>query len=164
LAALTRRKPRARRLPTPGRPASSISTPAAPTDPSTPAAASSTTSAPPGRRVDLRRPLEPLLPGRRDRRPRVHRLDRTNVNDLKIAFGCAEPPSAYHQETRRRTWGHIYTKLGCPYQRPPNDLSERGVDCEEIDVATGDGLRAHRRHIVPVPTEHGDVRVGFGGG
>lgn len=65
----------------------------------------------------------------------------------------------------------IYTKVGCPYCAAAKaDLSERGVDYEEIDVHATAGAMdklaelTGGQMVVPVLIEDGDIRVGFGGG
>ena len=66
----------------------------------------------------------------------------------------------------------VYTKPGCPYcVAAKEDLQSRGVDYEEIDVYATPGARERvseltgGRQVVPVLVDdHGEVRVGFGGG
>jgi glutaredoxin len=66
----------------------------------------------------------------------------------------------------------LYTKPGCPYCKAARDeLLERGVSFEEIDVTTAPGGKERLAEltfgsmIVPVVVEEdGSVRVAAGGG
>ena len=66
----------------------------------------------------------------------------------------------------------IYTKPGCPYcMTARNELIARGVECDEIDVATTPGAQERLAELtfgsmlVPVIVEDdGSVRVAAGGG
>jgi glutaredoxin 3 len=65
----------------------------------------------------------------------------------------------------------IYTKTGCPYcAAAKKHYSDQGISYEEINVQEDPGEMEKvlemtgGKRIVPVIIDHGELKIGFGGG